>query len=203
MKLNGLRASAAVVVAGLVGMAGCKQKEASVEDLYTTRMLALSYLQRNQLPEAEAEFRKLTEMAPDDPLGYANLGLTYLQGGRYREAEKELLRARELEPGNTEVGLALAKLYAATGRPDDARTTLEQLRRDSTRNARVLYALAEIEAQKADSASRQAYEDRLRDVLAVAPANLVVRLELIKALARRGERDSVVRHLEEVRRMPA
>ncbi|HLE55646.1 MAG TPA: tetratricopeptide repeat protein, partial [Rhodothermia bacterium] len=83
---------------------GCRSESerASVEELYTTRMLGLSYLQRNQLPEAEAEFEKLTRLAPDDPLGYANLGLTYLQGGRYAEAEKQLRRARELDPASTE-----------------------------------------------------------------------------------------------------
>src|SRR5688500_6656884 len=180
----------------------CRPERASVEDLYTTRMLGVSYLQRNQLPEAEAEFKKLTELAPDDPLGYANLGLTYLQAGRYAEAEKQLHRARELDPASTEVGLALARLYSLTGRPADARAMLERLRRDSSGNAHVLYALAELEAQQSDSASARRYEDRLREVLAVAPANLVARLKLVDALVRRGEADSAVRHLEEVRRIP-
>ncbi len=180
----------------------CRPKPASVEELYTARMLGLSYLQRNQLPEAESEFTKLTRLAPDDPLGYASLGLTYLQAGRYADAEKQLRRARELDPGSTEVGLALARLYSLTGRPADARATLEQLHRDTTGNAHVLYALAELEAQQPDSASARRYEDRLRDVLAVAPANLAVRLKLVDALARRGEADSAVRQLEEVRRIP-
>ena len=173
-----------------------------MEDLYTTRMLGLSYLQRNQLPEAETEFKKLTKLAPDDPLGYANLGLTYLQSARYADAEKQLRRARELDPASTEVGLALAKLYALTGRPGDARAMLEQLRRDSTANSRVLYALAELDAQQSDSASARRYEDRLRDVLAVAPANLVARLKLLDAFVRRGQADSAVNQLEEVRRIP-
>ena len=169
------RARAILLGAGLVAAAAtCRSKPASVEDLYTTRMLGLSYLQRNQLPEAEAEFKKLTKLAPDDPLGYANLGLTYLQGARYTVAEKQLRRARELDPGSAEVGLALAKLYALTGRPADARAMLEQLRRDTTGNAHVLYALAELEARQPDSASARRYQDRLRDVLAVAPANLAV-----------------------------
>lgn len=165
-------------------------------------MLGLSYLQRNQLPEAETEFKKLTKLAPDDPLGYANLGLTYLQAGRYADAEKQLLRARELDPRSTEIGLALARLYSLTQRPGDARATLEGLRRDSTANERVLYALAELEAQQTDSGASRRYEDRLRDVLAVAPANLAARLKLVAALARRGEADSVVHQLEEVRRIP-
>ena len=173
-----------------------------MEDLYTTRMVALSYLQRNQLPQAESSFKKLTELAPDDPLGYADLGLTYLQAGRYEDAEKQLRRAQELDPGSSEVGLALAKLYSLTNRPAEARATLEKLRRDSTGNARVLYALAQLESQQSDSASAGRYQERLRDVLAVAPANLAVRLRLVDALAKRGESDSVVRDLEEVRRIP-
>jgi tetratricopeptide (TPR) repeat protein len=165
-------------------------------------MLGLSYLQRNQLPEAESEFKKLTELAPDDPLGYANLGLTYLQAGRYAEAEEQLRRARELDPASTEIGLAVARLYSLTGRPSDARATLEKLRRDKTGNARVLYALAELEAQQSDSISARRYEDRLRDVLTIAPANMAARLRLVDALVSRNEADSAVRHLEDVRRIP-
>ena len=165
-------------------------------------MLGLSFLQRNQLPEAETEFKKLTRLAPDDPAGYADLGLTYLQAARYDDAERQFRRALELDPRSTDVGLALAKLYALTKRPTDARAMLERLRRDSTGNAHVLYALAELEAQQTDSAASRRYIDRLRDVLAVAPANLAVRLKLVDALVRRGDADSAVRHLEEVRRIP-
>jgi Flp pilus assembly protein TadD len=179
----------------------CRRERAPVEELYTARMLGLSYLQRNQLPEAGTEFKKLTERAPDDPAGYAGLGLTYLQAGRYAEAEKQLRRARELDPASVEVSLALARLYALTERPSDARATLEQLGRDTTGNARVLYAFAELDARQSDSVSSRRYEDRLREVLALAPENLAVRLKLVSALARRGEADSAVRHLEEVRRI--
>ena len=188
----------ALILAGL----SCRREPVNVEELYTTRTLGLSYLRRNQLPEAEAEFKKLTTLAPDDPVGYADLGLTYLQGGRYPEAEKQLRRARDLDPASVDVGLALARLYALTKRPADARTILEQLRRDSTANAHVLYALAELESEQQAGGFSAKYEELLRSVLEAAPANLVARLKLVDALARRGASDSVVRHLEEVRRIP-
>ena len=194
------RAGAALLLA--VTLACPRAERASVEELYTTRMLGLSYLQRNQLSEAEAEFSKLTKLAPDDPLGYANLGLTYMQAGRYADAEKQLERARELDPRGTEIGLALARVYAATNRADEARSTLEQLRRDSSANAHVLFALAELDSRGSDPASQARRRDRLRDVLGVAPANLAARLALVDAFAQAGEADSVVRHLEEVRRIP-
>ena len=191
-----------IVCALTAATAACRPERAPVEELYTTRMLGTSFLQRNQLPEAETEFKKLIRLAPDDPAGYADLGLTYLQAGRFDDAEKQLRKARELDPTSTEIGLALARLYSLTSRPSDARMLLERLAQDTTGNARVLYALAELDAERPDSAARRPYLDRLRDVLAVAPANLAVRLKLVDALARRGETDSVVRHLEEVRRIP-
>ena len=190
------------VFALLAAISGCRRERAPVEELYTTRMLGLSYLQRNQLAEAEVEFKKLTDLAPDDPLGYADLGLTYLQAARYEDAEEQLDRARELDPGSVEVRLALARLYSLTQRPAEARAELEALRRDTTAHARVLYALAELDARQGDAAAARSYEERLRDVLAIAPGNLAVRLKLIEALAGRGQADSAVRHLEEVRRVP-
>jgi len=76
------RAWATSLGAALIAVTtGCRSKPASVEELYTARMLGLSYLQRNQLPEAESEFKKLTKLVPDDPLGYEKHGLTSLQAG--------------------------------------------------------------------------------------------------------------------------
>lgn len=179
----------------------CRKRAAPVEELFSTRMLGLSYLQRNQLPEAETQFKKLVDLAPDDPLGYADLGLTYLQSGRYQDAERQLRRAHELDPRNADIDLALAKLFALTNRPTDARAILEQARRDAPTNAHVAYALAELE-DGSDSASLARREQRLHDVLAVTPANLAVRLALLDVQLRRGEADSAVRQLEEIRRTP-
>ena len=197
------RAAAGVVLAAVsLAAFACRRERASVEELYTTRMLGVSYLQRNQLQEAESEFLKLTKLAPDDPLGFANLGLVYLQGGRYAEAEKQLDRARDLDPSNVDVGLALARLYSLTNRPSDARELLETLRGGSPRNAHVLYSLAELDSAQNDPTVARRYRDALRAVLAVAPANLAVRLDLVDAFARGGESDSAVKYLEEIRRIP-
>ncbi|MDQ2666981.1 MAG: FG-GAP-like repeat-containing protein [Gemmatimonadota bacterium] len=185
----------------LIAATGCKREQASVEDLYATRVLGLGYLQRNQLPEAEAQFKKLTMLAPDDALGYADLGLTYLQAGRLVDAEKQLLRARELDPSSAEVGLALARVYDLTNRSAEARSTLEKLK-TGTPNAHVLYALAQLESRQLDTGASPKYEARLRDVLAVSPANLAARLDLLTAFVMRGAADSAVRQLEEIRRIP-
>src|SRR5256885_2739548 len=165
-------------------------------------MVGLSYLQRNQLAEAESSFKQLTKLAPDDPLGYANLGLTYLQAGRLDEAENQLMRARELDPKNAEIGLALAKVYLLTKRPQDAKEILDTLRRDSTSSLHVVYALAELERQSHDSGATRRYIDRLREVVAAAAGNTAVRAQLLNALVATGQTDSAVQQLEEIRRIP-
>ena len=203
IRMDGLRLSVLVGAVLAVAVYGCRpEPAASVEELFTTRSLGLNYLNRGQLPEAEIQFRKLIELAPKEPLGYANLGLTYLRAGRYSEAEAQLRRARKLDPADLEIGLMLTKLYSLTGRRAEAHAILDKLRHDEARNARVLYALAELEAQDPDSAAARRYEERLREAVAVAPANLAVRLKLLDVLVRRGEADSAVRHLEEIRRIP-
>src|SRR4051812_40986573 len=100
---------------------GCKDKPVNVSELFVIRSIATTFLNRGQLPEAETQFKKLIDMAPKDPLGYANLGLTYLRAGRYDDAEKQLRRAQKLDPQNPEVGLIVARLYSLTNRWDDAR----------------------------------------------------------------------------------
>jgi hypothetical protein len=182
---------------------GCRsERKAGVEELFSLRSQGLTFLHQDDLPAAEAQFRKLVELAPDEPLGHADLGLTLLRAGRFDEAEEHLLRARKLDPASADIGLMLAKLYSLTRRPDEAREILEGLRRDAPGNPHVLYALAELEAGADSRDALGRYEARLREVLAAAPGNLAVRLMLVEALARGGQADSVVRHLEEIRRIP-
>ena len=177
----------------------CKQKEVRPEELFQAQALGLAYLETGQLAPAESAFKKVIALAPQDPAGYANLGVTYLRGSRFADAEAQLKRARTLDPASADIGLSLAKLYAVTGRTSDARSTLDALRRADPRNAHVAYALAELDRSDSTAADRHLAE--LRDVMALSPTNVAVRAQLIDALVRRGQADSAVRQLEEVRRI--
>ena len=202
------RAVLGVLCAGLLAaITGCQRKEVRTEDLFQAQALGLGYLETGQLPQAEAQFKKVIDLAPKDPLGYANLGVTYLRSSRFDEAEKQLRRARDMDPSNVDVGLMIAKLYQVSGRAAQARSTLEQLVRDAPRNAHVRYALAELDAPPDSAAAASPndarYAQELRDVLAVSPANIAVRLKLASAMLRQSQADSVVHQLEEVRRTSA
>ena len=169
---------------------GCRSADAPVQELFALRNQGLLYLQRGQLAEAEEQFERLVELAPDEPLGHANLGLTHLRAGRFDEAEDRLRRARRLDPASVDIGLMLAKLYALTGRQEESRELLEEMREDAPGDARVPYALADLEGDAPQGAAALRQEQRLREVLAVAPANLSVRLRLAGALQLQSWRPS-------------
>jgi Flp pilus assembly protein TadD len=183
-------------LAFLFATTACREKPIDQGALITARTVGLEDLQRGRLQEAEEEFRKVVAIAPRDPLGYANLGLTYLREGRYAEAESQLERARRLDPTSADIALTIAKLYQLTGRGEQAHRLLAALAPDS----RILFALAELERSSPDS-GLQRYAERLRQVLQHSPANLAVRLELADALLARGEGDSTLHYLEDVRQL--
>src|SRR5256884_9966275 len=174
--------------------------QARSDSALTARTWGLAYLQQQQLPRAEAEFRKVVTLAPEQALGYADLGLVYLREGRTREAEAELQRAAALDSSDSDVGLMLAEVSRLTGREADARGEIDHvLRRDST-DVRALYALARLAARSADPPERQRRESLLRRVVTRAPANIVARLELVDLLLARGPAVAAPRELEALQR---
>ena len=187
-------------VAVILSFASCRSEPVNPHEALAAHYQGLIFLQRGQLPEAEAQFRRVTELAPRDPAGFANLGLTYLRASRFKEAESALRRARRLDENNVDAGLILARLYSVTDRGARAREVLQDLPRD----ARVSYALAELDAgagtSEADTAALRRYRERLGDVVTLAPANLAVRIEVADVQARRGLADSALVALEEIRR---
>jgi tetratricopeptide (TPR) repeat protein len=198
-----LRGLILLSAAAAVALGACKKKpQASVADLMMTRSDALAHLSRGELPEAEAGFKQLTELAPDDPLGFTDLGLTYIQQGRLADAEAPLERARKIDDTNIDAGLALAKLYALTKRESDARELLESLRRSAPREPRLLWALAQLDSASTDRDASTRREQRLRDLIAIAPTNLAARVALLQTLVARGATDAAVQQLEEIRRTP-
>ncbi|HUF29065.1 MAG TPA: FG-GAP-like repeat-containing protein [Gemmatimonadaceae bacterium] len=185
---------------------GCREDagEAAARraDAVVAHSTGLGFLRRDQLPEAEAEFQKVVELAPRDPIGHANLGLTYLRGGRYEDAERHLDRARRLAPDRVDVALTLARLYSLTERAERARQVLEDLPGSGPDQARVLYALAELEAQAPRERDRSRRKELLEQVLALETANLAVRLELVDIAVGEGDADRAIGQLEEIRRLP-
>ncbi len=186
----------------LVGLAcaGEERPQASARELITIRTRGNAYLEETKLDSAEVEFLKLTELAPDEPLGFANLGLVYLRQARYAEAEVAIRQARDLDSNQAEIRLMLAKLFELTDRMDLAEAELNGAVAIDTMNIKALYALAELNDQPDAPDARQRRTAYLARIVRAAPANVAARLQLMEALLREGLADSAAVQLEEVRR---
>lgn len=163
------------------------------------RNLGLAYLEENNLPEAAKEFQTLIEIAPEEPLGYANLGLAYLRMMDNLEmAEKWLQEALILEPDHPGARLLLAKVYELTHREDQAIEILEITLEKHPYHVRTLYQLAQYYINIEDPGTHQKAEDYLASVVNSLPANVVARLQLTELLLRNGKPDQALQHMETI-----
>jgi len=190
----------------LVFILGCgnnnKTKDVStIIDLVEARNLGLAYLEENRLDEAEAQFIKMTEKAPDDAMGHANLGLIYLRKGDFTKAEKAVQQALRLNSEDSDINLILAEVYDAVERDEEAIEILEKSLSTSPGHLRSIYKIIDIYSKMAyarpeDQAVTANRENYLLELVSLAPGNILVRLQLIESLLTHGETDSALMHLE-------
>ncbi len=179
-------------------LSGCKgrtEKQKST-DLITVRTLGLAYLEEFKLEEAEKEFLRFIDLAPEEKLGYANLGLTYLRMGRYPEAEKQLLKAIKIDPVDPDIRLILATVYQMNDERDRSISELKEALIFAPDHVKVLYHLTELYSAVSGPEAQKQREDYLLKLVAAAPGNLVPRLNLTDIYIRSGELDKALEQIE-------
>ena len=177
-----------------------KNDQQKALEMITNRTMGLAYLEENKLPEAEQAFRRLNQIAPREPSGYANLGLVYIRLGNYRDAEKQIRKALEIDEFNPEIRLNLAEILIMTDRSDQAVQVLEQTLLQSPDNIRTLYKLGQLYANSADEAVRLKAEDLFKKVVDFLPTNIVARLQLINLLLQLNKAELAASYLEELKK---
>ncbi len=167
-------------------------------DILSSRTLGLAYLEENKLNEAEAEFLKLIDLAPDEALGHANLGLVYLRMGKYNEAEENLKNAIELQPGDPDIGLILAKVYELSDQPEQSIQVLKEISKTNPNHPKTLYALSEFYGKSREPESVSQRKEYLSVLAVEVPENLVARLLYIEVLIQTEELDEAIAQLEDL-----
>ena len=173
-------------------------KERTLE-LVTVRNAGFAGLEENKLDEAEAAFKHMIEIAPDEVIGYANLGLVYLRSRQFEDAEVQFVKALALEPGNPIVLLNLTEIYILTNREGAVLGALEEAHKHSPNHAKTLYRLAKIYLASSDKDIRERGLEYLGKVVEILPANIAVRLQLIEILIRDNKFDTALAHMETLR----
>ena len=190
-----------LVLSLLVSCESSEEKKRKMEvQLMSTQTLGLAYLEEMKLDEAETEFKKFIELAPDEKLGYANLGLVYLRMGRYDEAEEQLSEAKLMDNNDPDVNLLLANTYRLQGRNQEAVQVLEETLEKNPDHPKVLFELSELygaEQGQGAQMKRQKYLERLTEN---TPGNLVPMILLTESYIKLDNAD---RALTELEKLPA
>ncbi len=203
MRARGAWHRTPVVILASVLLTACADAAppADPAELLTVRTVGLAYLEENRLQEAEAEFRRLVEMAPGEPLGYANLGLTYLRQGRLPEAEIEVRRAIELQPSDADVRLILIEILRSQERDQEARQELQASLNVDSVHVKTLYALSRLDVDSTGPGPAARRAARLERLVALQPGNVTARVELVDAHLAAGAAEGAAVHLEQLRQL--
>lgn len=180
-----------------------EQKKKEYADILSARVIGLSYLEENKLEEAEGAFLKLIELAPDEPMGYANLGLVYLRMGEFGKAEEQLKEALDLDHDNPDARLILAKVYEQSGQKEKAIEELKNILESTPENLKALYNLSEQYADLNNESYTELRKDYLEKIVEIAPENIVPRIHLIGIHIKSGNADRALSLLEVIQKQYA
>ncbi|HLN54358.1 MAG TPA: FG-GAP-like repeat-containing protein [Bacteroidales bacterium] len=192
------------VILLLIFTGGCRNRkvseQGSQEDLMSVRTLGLAYLEEFKLDEAEKEFLKFIELAPEDKFGYANLGLTYLRMGNYPEAKKQLTKAISIDSLDADVRLILSTVYKMNDEQEKAIAELKKALSFAPGHVKILYELSELYSGRDDAEALNARKAYLVKLIQNAPGNLVPVLNLTEILLKTGDTDGALEQLELIRK---
>lgn len=163
----------------------------------TRANIGLAYLEQGSAGKALAEFKRVIELFPDEPLGYANLGVAQFRLNRHQEAERSVNHALSLDPSDFDLHVLLGEILQAQGREADALRSYEKALALAPTHVRASYKLAKLaEKQKAWPAA----VEHLKAITHERPDNLPVLLDLARLLAQHG---SVKEALDPLRQVAA
>jgi Tfp pilus assembly protein PilF len=175
------------------------RKEKSIE-LMSTQTLGIAYLEEFKLDEAEKEFQKFIQLAPDEKLGYANLGLVYLRMRKFNEAEEQLFKAIKIDPKDADIRLLLATVYEMDDKREKAVSVLTETLKFAPGHIKTLYNLSELFSIDPDEKLQKQRKIYLLQLIDQAPGNLVPRLQLIDIYIHSGDADKAIEQLEIIRK---
>lgn len=152
------------------------------------RDLGLAELENERPERAEAHYRELIALVPEDPLGHANLAIALLRQQKNADAQAALDKALRLSPGQAEVLAIRAEIQQWSGDLEAALKTLEALTGSRSNDPELLYAAYQLATTSGLPQGEKLAERSLEGLRQLRPENLVVLLQLGQRYIQRGDR---------------
>ena len=180
----------------------CEGKKPSqdpeLSDAQAALLAGLTYLNDNELEEAEIEFTKLIELAPDEVIGYANLGIVYLRQGKLTDAESYLKKALDLDAENVMLRLNLFDVYEQSDQQENALAQLKKVLEYDPNNIFALYKMSEKSALDGENGSIAEVNQYLKKIIEVAPTNIVPRIYLLEYMLENQQYEQAMEQFEDI-----
>ncbi|MGH9881998.1 MAG: tetratricopeptide repeat protein, partial [Pyrinomonadaceae bacterium] len=181
----------AVMVSCRSGTSLPDKSSQAYRDIVTAFYVGLAALQVGDDVRADGKLMQLTQLAPDEPAGWANWGLLALRQRNNDAAAERLERARSLAPDNDHIYYLIGLLQSSQGRSPLAISALRKAVEFNPRNTRAIYHLAEEVERQGGENSESEYQSLMQQILAVQPDSLAALLELARISAKRGDADTL------------
>ncbi len=169
---------------------GCRRGPRLSGEAYAESVAAfhtsLAAMQTSQDVLARRHLERLTQLAPEEPAGWANLGLLFLRQQQIDEAIQRITRAAELAPGNASIHRLLALAQTQKGDTDAAIRHWRRAVELDPADPKAPFALAQ-ELERQGRPAEEAEAQRILASLVDRSGNLAARLELARLAAKRGD----------------
>ncbi len=143
----------------------------------------------NEKPElAEATYRRLTEVLPEDPLGWGNLAIARLRQQNHQAALASVDRALELAPGRGDLLAIRSEVLQWSGDLDGALELMRRAADAAPEDLEILYAAYSLATTLRTEAADAVAGDVLRRLARLRPENVVVLLQLGQRAIAGGDR---------------
>lgn len=162
------------------------------------RNLGLAFFRAGMLDEAVREFRRVTELRPDDVGARFQLGLAHLRIGKWQEALTHLEVASRQRMARAAVWANMAIALERLGRDDEAQESLlKALERGGQDEPRVHLSLGTLSLRRGDFAGADAHFQRARPLYGSSGPSAVWYHEAALAAALAGDLERTVTLLRE------
>src|SRR5688572_19194527 len=156
-------------------------------ELVRTFYIGLAALQVGHDVQADAKLAQFTQLAANEPAGWANWGLLALRQRNYDQAAERLQKARDLAPDNGEIHYLIGLLESSRGNIAEAITELRKSVELDQNNLIAIYKLAEEVERQGDQKAADEFQTLIQKILSVQPDNLAALVELSRIAAKRGD----------------
>lgn len=131
---------------------------------------------------------KVTQLAPNEPAGWANLGLREIRSNNLPAAAADLKKASELAPKNAGIAKLLAILADRQGNLNGALEYSQSAVKLAPEDIRAHYALAQLLSRQFTPEADTQYQQEIQAIVDRQPSNLIAELNLATIAARRNDR---------------